>query len=41
MGNLKGFCEHCGKTRSYKVKFIDDYIECKFCGKSGNVKEVV
>jgi|GEM_PF-5924178 len=40
---VKGFCEHCGKTRTYIVattELIDDYTKCKFCGKSGNVVEV-
>ncbi len=39
---IKGYCEHCGKTRKYDLnKYeIDDYTKCKFCHKQGNIKEV-
>jgi len=37
---LKGLCEHCGKRRTYNTSYIDDYTICKWCGKSGNIKEV-
>jgi len=37
---INGFCEHCGKKRSYNLNFIDDFTKCKFCKKEGNVKEV-
>ena len=40
---VKGLCEHCGKTRTYNLNeldYLDDDIKCKFCNKSGNLKEV-
>ena len=40
---VKGYCNHCGKTRIYNLKglgLIDDYLKCKFCSKSSNLREV-
>ena len=37
---IKGYCEHCGKKRTYNVDYIDDYTKCKFCKKEGSVKEM-
>lgn len=44
MIKTKAKCEHCGKIRTYNLKqneYIDDYLKCKFCNKSGNLKEVL
>jgi len=41
MNKIKAKCEHCGKTRTYTVEYIDDYVKCKFCNKASNLIEVL
>jgi len=38
---MKAKCKHCGKIRVYDLEFMDDYVECRFCKKSGNLIEVL